>query len=42
MNKQLMKAKGYCVNNCLEVPRSVKDDFLEEKVLDFEYNVSGE
>lgn len=41
MNKQHMKAKGYCVNNCLEVPRSVKEDFLKEKVLDSEY-VSGE
>ena len=42
MNKQHMKAKGSCVNNCLEVPRSVKDDFLKEKVLDFEYHVSRE
>lgn len=42
MNKQYMKAKRYYVNNCSEVPRSVKEGVLKEKNVDFEYNVSGE
>lgn len=40
MNKQYMKTKRYCVNNCSEVPRSVKEGFLKEKNVDFEYNSS--
>lgn len=39
MNKEHMKTKGYCVNNCLEVPKSVKG-FLKENFLDSECNVS--
>lgn len=35
MNSQHRKAKGYHVNNCLEVPRRVTEGFLKEKMLDF-------
>lgn len=34
MNIQHRKAKGYYVNNCLEVPRRVIEGFLKEKMLD--------
>lgn len=41
MNNQDRNAKGYCVNNCLELPRSATENFKKETMLDFKYNVSG-
>jgi hypothetical protein len=34
MNSQQGNAKGYCLNNCLEVPKSVTEGFLKEELLD--------